>query len=279
MANYRMKIQYDGTRYNGWQRQPGLENTIQGKIEDVLARMAPDQPYPIHLASAGRTDAGVHALGQTAHVHLETSLTCEEIRTYLNTYLPEDIGIVTVCPAPERFHARLNASGKTYRYRIAEDPAQHVLERRYMTPMSEMIGRMEANAAGSVPYPPMAEAKRRLSTAEYDKSAMLDAAARLTGTHDFAGFCSRRMKKSTVRNLQQIQVEELPGELRLSFTGDGFLYNMVRILTGTLLEAAFHLRSAESVTDILEQGRRSISGFTAPARGLTLVEVYYPGEE
>lgn len=275
MANYRLLIQYDGTRYNGWQRQPDTNNTIQGKIEDVLARMEPEQPYPIHVAAAGRTDAGVHALGQTAHVHLETTLSCEEIRAYLNRYLPEDIGIAAVSPADERFHARLNAAGKTYRYRIALDPAQHILERRYMTPFAEIIARLQANAASGVPFPPTAKAQRLLSAGTYDLSAMRAAAEYLTGTHDFAGFCSRRMKKSTVRTLRQIEIEELSAELCFSFTGDGFLYNMVRILTGTLLETGFHLRTPESVADILQKGTRSLSGFTAPTRGLTLVQVYY----
>lgn len=275
MANYRLEIQYDGTRYNGWQKQPDTNNTIQGKIEDVFSRMAPDQPYPIQLISAGRTDAGVHARCQVANIHLETPLSCEDIRTYLNRYLPEDIGIVSVSPAGERFHARLNASGKTYCYRVALDPALHILERRYMTPISEIISRLEANARKDLPFPPTEPAFLRLSTGDFDLSSMQAAADLLVGTHDFGGFTSRRMKKSTVRTIKQISIEELPGELRLSFTGDGFLYNMVRILTGTLWEAAFHLRDAASVDRILHQADRTFAGFTAPARGLILTEVYY----
>lgn len=115
----------------------------------------------------------------------------------------------------------------------------------------------------------------RLSTGAFDLSAMQAAADLLCGTHDFAGFTSRKMKKSTVRTIQSVRIETPPGEVRLSFTGDGFLYNMVRILTGTLWEAAFHLRTPDSVSHILSQKNRNLAGFTAPAKGLILKEVYY----
>lgn len=259
MSNYRMLIQYDGTRYNGWQRQPGTDNTIQGKIEDILSRMAPNQPYPIHVTSAGRTDAGVHALGQVANVHLETSMEPEEIRNYLNQYLPEDIGIVSVEYASERFHARLNASHKTYCYRIAVDPSRHVLERKYMTPLAEFSRRIRDTT----------------DISDFDLDAMRTAARVLPGTHDFAGFCTRRTKKSTTRTLSSVEIKDLDGEIRILVTGDGFLYNMVRILVGTLMEVGFHRRTPESIKDILEQADRNLAGMTAPARGLALLEVFY----
>ena len=242
--NYRMLIQYDGTRYNGWQRQQSTDNTIQGKIEDVLSRMT---GTPVEIHGAGRTDAGVHALGQVANVHLETSYSPEEIRTYLNHYLPEDIGIVSLEEASPRFHSRLNASSKTYCYRIATDPSLHVFDRKYLYPFTEKL----------------------------DLSAMKEAAEHLVGEHDFQSFCTRKMKKSSIRTIHSITFEELPGELRITYDGDGFLYNMIRILTGTLLEVGTGKRSANSIPALFEQKVRADAGFTVPARGLTLVEVRY----
>ncbi len=242
--NYRLTIQYDGTRYAGWQRQSGSTPTIQGKIEAVLSRLAGEA---VEIHGAGRTDAGVHALGQVAHVHLDTSLSPEEIRAYANAYLPEDIGIASVVPASDRFHSRLNAIGKIYRYRLATDPALHVLEHKYMTPW----------------------------TAPLDTAAMGQAVSLLLGTHDFQSFCARKSKKSTVRRLDDICLEELPGELRLTFQGNGFLYQMVRILTGTLLEVGSGQKKPEDIPRILEARERKYAGAAAPAQGLTLMQVLY----
>ncbi len=242
--NYRLTIQYDGTRYAGWQRQSGNADTIQGKIEGVLSRMT---DIPVEIQGAGRTDAGVHALGQIANVRLETEKSPEEIRAYLNAYLPEDIGIVSVVPASDRFHSRLNAIGKTYCYRLATDPARHIFERKYMTAWQEPL----------------------------DLSAMKKAADFLTGTHDFQSFCAKKSKKSTVRRLDEIRFEEFPGELRLTFRGNGFLYHMVRILTGTLLEVGSGQRSPQEIPAILKARERKYAGFTAPPQGLTLTEIFY----
>lgn len=242
--NYRIDIQYDGTRYNGWQKQKNTDQTIQGKIESVLSRMV---EMPVEIQGAGRTDAGVHALGQVASVHLDSTRSPEEIRCYLNHYLPEDIGILSVRPAAERFHARLNAVGKQYDYRIATDPALHVFDRKYLYPFTEPL----------------------------DLAAMKAAAGYLTGTHDFQSFCARKMKKSTVRQLDSIVFTELPGELCISYQGNGFLYNMVRILTGTLLEVGTKKRSPESIPAIFASGIRENAGFTAPAQGLVLRKVIY----
>lgn len=242
--NYRLIIQYEGTRYAGWQRQTKTADTIQGKLEQVLSRM---EHAPVEIHGAGRTDAGVHALGQTAHVRLETKKSPDEIREYLNTYLPEDIGVLSVTPASDRFHSRLNAVGKTYRYRLATDPAQHIFERKYMTAWKEP-----------------------LCLSEMKKAALL-----LTGAHDFQSFCAKKTKKSTVRRLDEIRLEEFPGELRLTFRGNGFLYHMVRILTGTLLEVGSGRRDPEEIPSILEARERASAGFTAPPQGLTLVEIFY----
>lgn len=243
--NYRLDIQYDGTRYGGWQRQADRDNTIQGKIEEVLSRMTGE---PVQIQGAGRTDAGVHALGQVANAHMETDRSCEEICCYLNRYLPEDIEILGVTQVEERFHSRLHAKEKVYRYRIATGCHKNVFERKYLCPLHE----------------------------ELDVESIRRAAPLLTGTHDFKSFCSnKRMKRSTVRTLYEVEVCQKKGELQITFRGDGFLYNMVRILTGTLIEVGRGKRRAEEITEILEGRSRSLAGFTAPARGLTLVEVKY----
>ena len=242
--NYRMLIQYDGTRYNGWQRQQSTDNTIQGKIEEVLSRMT---GTAVEIHGAGRTDAGVHALGQVANVHLDTSYSVEEIRSYLNTWLPEDIGILSVEEAAPRFHSRLNAAAKTYCYRIATDPSLHVFDRKYLYPFTEVL----------------------------DLDAMKRAASYLVGEHDFQSFCARKTKKSTVRRVDSILLEELPGELRITYRGNGFLYYMVRIMTGTLLEVGLGKRDDDSIPELFSAGNRSLAGFTVPARGHTLLEVRY----
>lgn len=163
--NYRFDIQYDGTRYGGWQRQKTTENTIQGKIEEVLSRMTGN---PVQIQGAGRTDAGVHALGQVANGHLDTPMSCEEICEYMNHYLPEDIEILQVCQVSDRFHSRLNAKEKLYRYRIGTGSHKNVFERKYLCPLHET----------------------------YNVKAMEQAAVYLTGTHDFKSFCSNKKMKS-----------------------------------------------------------------------------------
>ncbi|MGN0400369.1 MAG: tRNA pseudouridine(38-40) synthase TruA [Blautia sp.] len=243
--NYRLDIEYDGTRYEGWQRQKRTDNTIQGKIEEVLSRMVGQE---VEINGAGRTDAGVHARGQVANVHLNTDRTCREICSYLNRYLPEDIEIRNVSQVDERFHSRLLAKEKIYQYRIGTGEHKNVFERKYLYPLHE----------------------------DLNAETMRAAAERLTGIHDFKSFCTnRKMKKSTVRTIFHISVEEKRDELTITFTGNGFLYNMVRILTGTLIEVGRGERSPEEMEAILLAKDRAEAGFTAPARGLTLLKINY----
>lgn len=247
--NYKLTIEYDGTRYEGWQRQQKTEQTIQGKIERVLSRMTGKET---EIDGAGRTDAGVHAKGQTATVHLNGFADKDEILTYLNQYLPEDIGVTKVERVPERFHARLWATGKCYSYRIGTDSHKAVFDRKYRYALGEKL----------------------------DVEAMRRAAADLVGTHDFKSFCGNpKMKKSTVRTITEIRIEESAHEVRLVYRGNGFLQYMVRILTGTLIEVGLHQRSADSMTVLLEQKKREMAGSTAPAPGLCLEEVYYNNEQ
>lgn len=131
--NYKLTLLYDGTRYHGWEDKPG-QATIQGKLEGVLARLVGE---PVEVIGAGRTDAGVHARGMVANVWLDTTLTPEEVRDYLNRYLPEDIDVREVRPAAARFHARYKAVGKTYRYTCYDGPMKPVFDRRYVTRLEQ----------------------------------------------------------------------------------------------------------------------------------------------
>ena len=243
--NVKLTIQYDGTRYDGWQRQGNTDNTLQGRLEGVLSRMV---GKPVEIQGAGRTDAGVHARGQVASVHLPEGYTPQEVQNYLNRYLPEDVAVVEVVEVGERFHARLSATGKEYRYHIRMGSVPDVFARKYQYRVEEPL----------------------------DLAAMERAAGYLTGKHDFRSFCgNRRFKKSTVREVFHIGVEVCGSDLTLIYRGDGFLYNMVRILTGTLLEVGLGQRTPESMVDVLEARERTAAGKTAPAQGLVLQEVYY----
>ncbi len=244
-SNYKLIIAYDGTRYFGWEHQPDRE-TIQGKIEAVLARMCGLDT--IDVIGAGRTDAGVHARAMVAHVRLDTSMTADEIKAYLNRYLPEDIAVREVKAAGDRFHARYNAIGKTYRYTVYVGDSKPVFDRKYMTMLD---------------FSP-------------DVDAMRDAAVFLTGKHDFKSFCGNgRMKKSTVRIVDQIEIRSLKDTITFTVHGNGFLQNMVRILVGTLLEVGRGAYPPEHVLEILEAKDRRLAGPTAPASGLCLMEVDY----
>jgi tRNA pseudouridine38-40 synthase len=282
--NFKMKIRYDGTRFQGWESQPGVEMTIEGKIENVLRRMledemgegaltsektslktlgkisgedAADNNYntalinagmPVKVIASGRTDAGVHAIGQVANVHLDTDMTSADIQSYLNRYLPDDIAVEDLKDASERFHARYNALGKTYRYTCYYGDSKPVFDRKYVNVLDQ----------------------------EPDVRAMRQAAEYLIGTHDFKSFCANpRMRKSTVRCVDSIEIEKEGPYIRMYFHGNGFLQNMVRILSGTLLEVGFGRMTPERVGEVLEAKDRKLAGPTAKAQGLCLMEVDY----
>lgn len=249
MKNYKMTIEYDGTKYQGWQRLKDTDKSVQGKIEDVLSKMC-DHKVEIH--GSGRTDSGVHAKGQVASFKIETDKTCVEIRNYLNMYLPEDIAVTDICRADDRFHARLTKCRKTYLYRINNSNISNVFERKYMYQLEKPL----------------------------DVDAMKKAAAYLTGEHDFLGFSSlKKVKKSTVRTIYECRVQSVEcrtnNEINIFITGDGFLYNMVRIIVGTLIEVGMGERSVDSIEKVLKSKNREEAGPTAPAQGLTLYSVEY----
>lgn len=245
MINYKMVIAYDGSRYNGWQKQGNTKDTIQGKLEKVLEKL---EGREVEVIGAGRTDAGVHALGQVVNVKLESKINEEMLLQYLNQYLPEDIAVLSVKEVPMRFHSRLNATEKTYLYRIYRSEIPNPFIRKYTVTITE----------------------------ELDIEKMRIAAEFLIGEHDFKSFCSlKKSKKSTIRTLYSITIEEIEEEIRISVRGNGFLYHMVRIIIGTLLEVGTGKKKPEEIEQILEKGERQAAGKTAPAHGLFLKEVKY----
>ncbi len=266
MKNYKITIQYEGTRFQGWQRQTSTDNTIQGKIEAILSKMCGD---PVEINGAGRTDAGVHSKGQVANFKINMDKSAGEIMDYLNMYLPEDIAVVEIEEVSDRFHARLNAKGKHYQYRLRTAATSDVFSRRYVCPYVEIPN------VGVDDKAQEKDGRSVNNVSVLDMDAMKEAAKLLGGKHDFKAFTSNhRTKKSTVRTID-IQITETPEEIVFDYTGDGFLYHMVRILTGTLIEVGEGKRTLESMEDILNSEERSNAGVLVPAKGLTLVEVYY----
>ena len=262
MMNVKLIIAYDGTRYNGWQKQGNVHNTIQEKLEETISRLVGE---PIEIAGSGRTDAGVHALAQTANFKMsdravrksgENCLWHEasgdsffaSFQKTLNSYLPQDIRILDVCEADERFHARLSAKGKHYSYRIDQGEVARIFDRKYVA---------------------------RIDT-PLDLEKMKKAAGYLVGQHDYKSFCAnKRMKKSTVRTVRKIEFHKSEGQIKIDFYGDGFLYHMIRIMVGTLVEVGRHERKPEEMETILQALDRSRAGYLAPAQGLFLEEVFY----
>ena len=243
--NYKLTLCYDGTRYKGWQRQGNTDSTIQGRVENILGRITGEN---IEISGCGRTDAGVHALCQVCSFHSDTEYSCAELLKLLREYLPEDIGAVSLEQAPPRFHARLSCKSKTYMYRIVTGDAPCVFERKYVYRFEE----------------------------KPDIDLMRMASDFLLGTHDFAAFCSlKNSKKSTVRTLERIEINENGSFIEISLTGDGFLYNMVRIIVGTLLEVGTGKKLPEDTVKILESKKRELAGATAPAQGLFLYKISY----
>lgn len=245
MKNYRITVSYDGTRYKGWQVQKSTDDTIQGKLQKVIESIC---NHPVEVIGSGRTDAGVHAKGQIANFHMEGSFDEGELLTMINRYLPGDIAVTSLSLVDDRFHSRYNAKSKTYVYRINTSQMSNVFEHRFVYEYGQAL----------------------------DEDRMREAAGLLLGTHDFKSFCgNKKMKKSTVRTIYAIDIERIGDEIKISYTGDGFLQNMIRILTGTLIEVGRGDKRPEDVTEILKAKDREVAGYTAPPQGLILEEVQY----
>ncbi len=244
MKNFKVTIEYDGSRFSGWQRQGNTKNTIQYKLEEILLKML---GHRTEIFASGRTDSGVHAKGQVFNFKCETKLNFDEIKKYFNKYLPDDIRVLSVEEVDERFHSRLNVKKKTYCYRMCFGDKVPVFERKYVSLVSE----------------------------KPDIELMRKGAQKLIGRHDFIGFSTKSAKKSTVREIYEIDINSIDDFVDIVITGNGFLYNMVRIIVGTLYEIGTGKRTVDSVDDILKTQKRCLAGITMPPEGLCLMKVYY----
>ncbi len=245
MRNIKMIIEYDGSRYLGWQRLGDSDRTIQGKIENVISEMTGSKT---EIIGSGRTDAGAHARGQVANFKTSSDMKLAEMLTYINHYLPQDIVVKDLEETDERFHSRYNVLGKKYIYNVWNNPIPSAFDRKYSFyfPENLDIGNME-------------------------KACKL-----LVGTHDFLAFSSlKKSKKSTIRRIDHISIEKEATMLKFTFIGEGFLYNMVRIIMGTLLDIGRGTMEPEYIDEIFKNQTRSDAGVTVPAQGLFLEEVYY----
>lgn len=245
MRNIKVTVEYDGTDYHGWQRQKNTSETVQEKLEEALTII---NKKTVEVQGASRTDAGVHAAGQVANFFIDVSIPTEKIPVALNRLLPPDIRCKKAELVAEDFHARHDAVGKKYLYRIYNQGIPSVFIRNYVYYLKKKL----------------------------DPVVMQKAAKYLEGTHDFTSFrAADCTAKTTVRTIHSIEVIDKNPELWVEVKGDGFLYNMVRIIIGTLIEVSLGKIKPEELADILASRDRRLAGFTAPAQGLTLMEVYY----
>jgi len=245
MRTLKLTLSYDGTRFVGWQRQNEGES-VQGLLEDAVARL---EGAPVTVQGAGRTDAGVHAIGQAASVRVTCLHDTTTLARALNAQLPRDIRVVAVEDRDERFHARFSARAKTYRYQIRNAAIASPFERAYVWHLQEPLA----------------------------LDAMNSAAALLVGTHDFAAFRSAGSGDvaGTVRTISQSSWRDTTGLLTYEITGDGFLRHMVRAIVGTLVEVGRGWREPADIAALLRGGTRAQAGATAPPQGLFLVSVDY----
>lgn len=245
MTRFKLLVAYDGRPFKGWQSQLGAQ-TVQDAIEHSLHALF-GQRVIVH--GSGRTDAGVHALGQCAHIDLETGLTPRALTGAINAHLPPEVRILKCRVVGESFHARFSAKGKIYLYRIWNDPVQSPFE----------IGRSWFHPAA------------------LDLDALRTCAAKLIGTHDFASFAANRghPPSSTVRTIERFDVRRTGSLITLKVQGDGFLYKMVRLMTGTIVRCAQGRAAPESIDHLLRSDGNPKTKFVAPAEGLYLSRVLY----
>ncbi len=245
MRNIRLLLEYDGTGYHGWQRQKNAPS-IQEVMETALERLTGGK---VSLIASGRTDAGVHALGQVANFHIDSPLPLRAFHHGLNSLLPPDIAVLEAAEAPHDFHARKSACAKTYEYRLLNRPIRSPLHR----------------SSGWWLAPPL------------NLAAMNEAAAMLAGEHNFTAFrAAGSDNRNPVRRVLAASWQTHPGGwLRFTITATGFLRGMVRSLVGTMAEIGLSKRPPEDLATLLKTGQRSLAGPTAPPQGLYLVEVRY----
>jgi len=246
MNRYQMKIQYEGTKYRGWQRLKSSDLTVQGKIEKTLSEIL---ERPMLITGASRTDAGVHAVAQIATFDVENeSVTEKELLKKLNRFLPEDIVVTAIEKCDHRFHPRFHAISKTYIYRIWTPEYPPLIDRNFIC---------------------------SISMQNMDIEKMTLAAKKFVGTHDFKAFSNDKTKKSSVRTIESIEIISREKELNVVFTGDGFLYNMIRIIMGTLVEVAKGEKNIDDIETIMKLRIRENAGEMVEAKGLTLANIKY----
>ncbi len=244
MRRIKLVVAYDGTNYSGWQIQPNAV-TVEQKLNEALFSLLGEE---VRVTGASRTDAGVHALGNVCVFDTNARMAAEKFSYALNQRLPADIVVQDSCEVPADFHPRFSKSRKTYEYRI--------LNRTFPVPTMRLDHYFY--------YYPL------------DAARMQEAAALLEGEHDFKSFCSVHVQsETTVRTIYRCSVQKEDSRITIRVTGNGFLYNMVRIIAGTLIEAGRGNLAPEQITDILAARDREFAGPTAPAHGLTLVGIEY----
>jgi tRNA pseudouridine38-40 synthase len=245
MRNIKMTIEYDGSRYKGFQRLKDNDMTIQGKIESVLSKMTEEN---IEIIGSGRTDMGVHAYGQVVNFKTLSDKSIEKMQKYLYDYLPEDIVIRKIEEVEPRFHSRYNAKSKIYLYRIDNNKYHSVFNRKYSYHVDKKL----------------------------NIELMKEASKYLIGEHDFTSFASSKSKKkSNVREIYSIDIQLNENMIDIFIEGNGFLYNMVRIISGALIDVGLGKKTPEDIKNMLEVKNRAMASDTAPSKGLFLYKVKY----
>ena len=246
MRNIKLVLEYDGSRYQGWQRLGKDEstNTISNKIIEVIKKMTSED---VELNCGARTEVGVHAYGQVVNFKTTSDMSLLEIKRYMNRYLPMDIAVIEIDLMPERFHASLNAASKTYLYRMAINDVPSVFERKYVYH----------------------------SFKKPNVDAMKQAAQLLIGKHDFKNFSTVKKNKSTEKEIMDIDIYDDGNEIQFTITANDFLHNMVRMVLGTLIDIGLGNRKKEDIEAILAGKRDVVSSAPVDPKGLYLQEVRY----
>jgi tRNA pseudouridine38-40 synthase len=245
MRNIKLTIEYDGNKYKGWQKLGDNNNTVQYKLENSLSSILGEE---INIIASGRTDAGAHALNQIANFHCNNSLSPSKLIHKINSALPNDILVKSAQEVPLDFHSRYNATRKTYTYKIDNGLFPGVFNTKFSHHIKEPL----------------------------DVDKMRKAASYLIGKRDFQSFTALKSgKKSTVKELYSIEIEEKNNLIEISYTGNSFLYKMVRILTGTLIEVGLNKIKPEDLIKIINAKDRQEAGPLVPAQGLHLISVEY----
>ncbi len=248
MPTFKLTIAYDGTKFSGWQFQPNCR-TVQGAVQTAWEQITGEA---VQVSATSRTDAGVHALGQVVGVNSETHLTADQLYRALNAKLPEDVVLVTIEEVAAGFHATRDARGKRYRYRIHNERTRPLFDRNFVWHVPQLL----------------------------DADKMQRAGQALVGTHDFLSFqAAGSQRESTVRTITAIEVRcgagDLASRVEIDVAGDGFLYNMVRIIAGSIVDVGVGRRDEIWLAEVLAARDRRVAGRTAPPEGLCLLHVYY----